>query len=237
MCVCVCVCVRVCACAVVVEATATGVSAIPRTVRTVACPHPDRNGGADLNEWPREQSIDDGRSTLVQLKQMAYSYSLMEKSLRQGSNRCCRHRSVKNYSDVCRHGEHPAAFSARLQKMRPECKRLGQEVQLPDLLVRVKTGLEIPYPLLTATFNPLDSPGQPAHNSATDDTLTVAKYAKWLSLAIKEFQKQYPDVRHKTAPTSDSAGSAMTVRTESASTSHTKRKFSEDPAQTKPSKS
>ena len=42
--------------------------------------------------------------------------------------------------------------------------------------------------------------------------LTISKYAKWISLVTKEFQKLYPDVTRKTTANAGAAGSALSVR-------------------------
>ena len=110
------------------------------------------------------------------------------------------------------HGKHPAAYAAHLQKLRAQCKRLGYTISLSEFLVQVRTGPEKPYLHLTNTFSLLESIDQPAYNHTSEDVLTMDKYAKWISLVTKEFQKLYPDVTHKTTATHGAVRSALSVR-------------------------
>ena len=134
---------------------ATGVSAILRVVRNIAQrPRSATNDGADAAQWDRETAINEGRSTLVQIKTMAYT--LFEKSLPfegtimeitpQGNVLHMIHSldgiffpsspgekdaaRAQFYSEVCHHGKHPAAYAAHLQKLRARCTRLGYTISL-----------------------------------------------------------------------------------------------------------
>ena len=220
---------------------ATGVSAILRVVRNIAeRPRVAANEGAAAAQWDRETAMNEGRSTLDQIKTMAYT--LFEKSLPfdgtimemleaitpQGNVLNLVHTldgiffpsspsdkdeaRAQFYSEVCQHGKHPAAYAAHLQKLRAKCTRLGYTISLSEFLVRVRTGLEKPYPHLTNTFNYLESVEQPAYQHTSDGVLTMAKYAKWISLVTKDFQKLYPDVTRKTTANPGAAGSALSVR-------------------------
>ena len=195
----------------------TGMSAVLRVVRNIDRPSEAVGNGEAARRWDIEEATNEARSTAVQIKQMAYT--LFEKSLPGGiimdmleaigadGNVLNLIHSLDSiyfpmapgdvdlarsayYSNVCQHGEHPATFAARLQKLRTNCKRLGYEVSLSDFLVRVRTGLENVYVLLGATFNHLESPDQPAHKHC--DSITMPKYVLWLSLVVKEFTKMYP---------------------------------------------
>jgi hypothetical protein len=98
------------------------------------------------------------------------------------------------------------------EKLRAKCQRLNYKISLSDLLVRVCTGLKAPYPVLTDIFNHLESVDQPAHNYTAADELTIDKYANWISLITKEFQKACPGVTRKIASSHGAAGAALSVR-------------------------